>query len=177
MLFWVTHQISLPTLIKILSRELLRFPSNAKSQSVKKKKKISPWDRSTIPPWLLVMFPQFTSSQNAHVPPKLLGLGVSPANENQAVFFFPLDINNGQITKCRFWSWHIYCGWWCLNGWPTAPFSRSWEGSAGEKGRKKKNFWFWLIEKQLDKHDMTWMSECIMQPHEPRWDWRMHRHE
>lgn len=108
--------------------------------------------------------------------PLLPSLRVSLANENQAVFFFSSPaINNGQITKCRFWSWHVYCWWWCINWWPTASFSLSWKGPAGRIGEEK-NFWFWLVVKQLDKHDMTWMSECIMQPRAPRWDWRIYRH-
>jgi hypothetical protein len=71
------------TVMKILSWDLFWFSSNAKSQSVKKKKS-HPRDSSTIHLWFHVMFPQFTSSQNAYFPraPKVW---VSVANENQAV--------------------------------------------------------------------------------------------
>lgn len=136
MLFWVTHQISLPVLIKILSRELLRFSSNAKSQSVKKKNQPLGTDLQSLP-GSMSCFLSLLPVKMHIFSPKLLGLGVSLANENQAVFF-PPAINNGQITKCRFWSWHVYCWWWCLNWWPTASFSLSWEGPDGRIGEEKK---------------------------------------
>lgn len=73
------------TVIKILSRELLRFSSNAKSQSVKK---------NHTPETDLQSLPDSVSCFLSLLPvkmhifsPLLPGLGVSPTNEHQAVFF------------------------------------------------------------------------------------------
>lgn len=121
------------TVIKILSRELLRFSSNAKSQSVKK---ITPlrqiYNPSLTPCHVSSVYFQ---SKCIFFPHCSQGWG-SAQLMNIKLSFFPA-INNGQITKCRFWSWHVYCWWWCINWWPTASFSLSWEGPAGRIGEEK----------------------------------------
>lgn len=120
------------TVMKTPSRELLRFSSNAKSQSVKKS---HPRDRSAIHLWLHVMFPQFTSSQNAYFSPVLPRLGSAQLMKSK-LSLLPA-IHSGQITRCGFWSWHVCWWWWCRNWWPTASFSLSWEGPAGRRGNEK----------------------------------------